>query len=176
MTPVVSLQQVVEELEALTEESAAYLNRVTGELYSLRDEEAGLLEDDFDSDDVPEWLGDEMPKIREVLESEAWLPLPTRFDIHEWAIMDAFARSTDDADLRDELLTAIRGRGAFRCFKDVVHRRGIQEDWYRHKAVAIGRIAANWLDGNQVAYIDDLGATSAGSGVEQRHPADSPPV
>jgi hypothetical protein len=176
MAPTVSLHEVVEELEALGEESAAYLNRETGELYSIRDEEASVFEDGVDPDDVPEWLDDELPKIREVLESEDWLSLPTRFDIHEWAIMDGFARSIDDTDLRDELLTAIRGRGAFRCFKDAVHRRGIHEDWYRHRTATLGRIAADWLDGHGVAYIDDLGATPAGSGVEQRHPADGPPV
>ena len=176
MAPTVSLHEVVEELEALGEESAAYLNRETGELYSIRDEEASVFEDGVDPDDVPEWLDDELPKIREVLESEDWLSLPTRFDIHEWAIMDGFARSIDDTDLRDELLTAIRGRGAFRCFKDAVHRRGIHEDWYRHRTATLGRIAADWLDGHGVAYIDDLGAPPAGSGVEQRHPADGPPV
>ena len=166
MAPTVSLHEVVEELEALGEESAAYLNRETGELYSIRDEEASVFEDGVDPDDVPEWLDDELPKIREVLESEDWLTLPTRFDIHEWAIMDGFARSIDDTDLRDELLTAIRGRGAFRCFKDAVHRRGIHEDWYRHRTATLGRIAADWLDGHGVAYIDDLGATPAGSGDE----------
>ena len=176
MAPTVSLHEVVEELEALGEESAAYLNRETGELYSIRDEEASVFEDGVDPDDVPEWLDDELPKIREVLESEDWLSLPTRFDIHEWAIMDGFARSIDDTDLRDELLTAIRGRGAFRCFRDAVHRRGIHEDWYRHRTATLGRIAADWLDGHGVAYIDDLAAPPAGSGVEQRHPADGPPV
>jgi len=176
MAPTVSLHEVVEELEALGEESAAYLNRETGELYSIRDEEASVFEDGVDPDDVPEWLDDELPKIREVLESEDWLSLPTRFDIHEWAIMDGFARSIDDTDLRDELLTAIRGRGAFRCFKDAVHRRGIHEDWYRHRTATLGRIAADWLDGHGVVYIDDLGAPPAWWGVEQRHPADGPPV
>jgi len=175
MAAMVSLREVVDELEALIDESAAYVNRETGEVYSIRDEDAGLIEDGVDPDELPEWLSDEMPRIREVLESEDWLPLPTRFDIHEWAIMDGFARSIDDADVRDELLIAIRGRGAFRCFKDAVHRRGIHEDWYRHKAAALGRMAADWLDGHGVAYVDDLGATPAGSGVEQRDPADNTP-
>ena len=38
-----------------------------------------------------------------------WLLLPTRFDLHEWAIMDAFARALDDPDLADELLRQIHG-------------------------------------------------------------------
>ena len=153
----VSLQRVVEELDALDEETSAYLNRETGELYALGDEEAGLVEDGVDPDELPEWLIDEVPKIREVLESTDWLALPTRFDIHEWAIMDGFARSINDADVRDELLTAIRGRGAFRWFKDAVHRHGIHQDWYDHRAAALARIAIDWLDEHGVGYAADVG-------------------
>jgi hypothetical protein len=105
----VSLRRVVEELEALMDDCTACVNRETGEIYALRDEDVGLVEDGANPEDLPECQLDEMPKIRQVLESEEWLPLPTTFDIHEWAIMNEFARSIDDSDLRDELLNAIRG-------------------------------------------------------------------
>lgn len=82
MVATVLLNGVIEELEALTDESVAYLNRETGELYALGEEEAGLVEDDVDPEGLPGWLVDEVPKIREVLESADWLALPTRFDIH----------------------------------------------------------------------------------------------
>lgn len=162
MAAKVSLKLVVGELDALTDETSAYLNRVTGELYALGDEEAGLIEDGVDASELPEWLVDEVPKIREVLDSEDWLALPTRFDIHEWAIMDGFARSLADSELRDELLTAIRGRGAFRSFKDAVHRHGIQQDWYDHRAAALGRIAADWLEAHGVEYAADAETLPAG--------------
>ncbi|MDO9108376.1 MAG: UPF0158 family protein [Coriobacteriia bacterium] len=155
MTVKVSLRRVVEEFDALTDETSAYLNRETGELYALGDEEAGLVEDGIDPVELPEWLIDEVPKIREVLESEDWLALPTRFDIHEWAIMDDFARSIDDADLRNELLTAIRGRGAFRWFKDAVQRHEIHQDWYDHRAAALTQFAIDWLDEHGVDYAAD---------------------
>ena len=155
MAAKVSLKLVVEELDALTDETSAYLNRVTGELYALGDVEAGLIEDGVDVSELPEWLADEVPKIREVLDSAEWLALPTRFDIHEWAIMDGFAHSLADSDVRDELLTAVRGKGAFRWFKDAVHRHGIQQDWYDHRAAALGRIAADWLEGHGVEYVAD---------------------
>lgn len=162
MATVVSLGKVVDELDAMADECAAYLNRQTGELYTLPDEVAGMVEDDADPEDLAEWLGDEVPKVREILESEDWLALPTRFDIHEWAIMDGFARSIDDPGLQDELLGAIRGRGAFRYFKDTVHRRGIQEDWYGFRTAALERIAADWLDGHGISYTHDEDAAPAG--------------
>jgi hypothetical protein len=159
MTIVVSVLAVVSELEALTEESSAYLNRETGELYSLGDEEAGAVEDAADSDDLPEWLRDEAPKIREVLESGDWLPLPTRFDVDEWAIMDGFALSVDDPELRHELRGAIRGTGAFRHFKDTIHRLGIQESWYRFRDEALAGIAIDWLEEHGITYTRDEGGS-----------------
>ncbi len=106
--------------------------------------------------ELPVELSDEVLRIREVLTAERWLSLPTRFDIHEWAIMDEFARAAEDPAASDELLIAIRGRGAFRAFKDAVHRRGIQEDWYRYLAAAIADIAGARLDGHGIAYARDI--------------------
>ena len=157
----VSLRQVVDELEALPEDSTAYLNRETGELYTLGDEAARLVEDGVDADDLLEWLSDEVPKTREILESDDWLCLPTRFGIHEWAIMDEFAREADDADVGCELLNAIRGTGAFRAFKDAIYRRGLQESWYRYRASAIARVATDWLDEQGIAYVRHEDVTSA---------------
>jgi hypothetical protein len=162
MGTIVSLREVVDELDALADECIAYLNRQTGELYTLSDMVAGMVEDHADPEDLAEWLGDEVPRVREILESEDWLALPTRFDIHEWAIMDHFARSIEDPELQDELLGAIRGRGAFRYFKDTVHRHEIQQDWYDFKSAALARIAADWLDGHGISYTRDSGASPAG--------------
>jgi hypothetical protein len=151
---IVSLREVVEELEALSDESTLYLDRETGELYALADVEARLVEDGAQQE-LPDWLRDEVPRIREVLASERWLSLPTRFDVHEWVIMEEFARAAEDPEVSDELLTAIHGRGAFRAFKDAVQRRGVQRDWYRHCDSAIADLAAAWLDDHGIAYTRD---------------------
>jgi hypothetical protein len=155
MAVTVSLRQVVEELEALPEEWTLYLDRESGELFPLGDEEADRVEDGRE-DELSDWAADELPRIREILDSERWLALPTRFDVHEWAIMDAFARSRDDADLADELSRAVHHRGAFRSFKDAVHRHGVQEDWYRFRDAEVAEIAAQWLDLHGIAYARDL--------------------
>ncbi len=153
----VSLREVVEELEALPDEATLYLHRETGELYALGDEEASLVEDGR-AEELPDWLCDDVPRIREILTTQHWLILPTRFDVHEWAIMDEFARSLEDRGLSDDLRAAIHGRGAFRAFKDAVHRRGAHEDWYRFRDAAITDLAAAWLDEHGIAYARDVDA------------------
>lgn len=162
MAVAVSLRRVIEELDALMDDFTSYLNRETGEVCALADDEVGRVEDGVDLENLPEWQQDSVPLIREVLDSGDWLALPSRFDVHEWAIMDGFASSVDDSALSEELQRAIRGTGAFRSFKDAAYRHEIQDSWYRYRAVALGRIAADWLEEHGIPYVHDGDAEPAG--------------
>jgi hypothetical protein len=77
------------------------------------------------------------------------------FDIHEWSIMERFSRVVEDAAVRDELLDAIHGRGAFRHFKDTLHRHRIQDAWYAYRTAALEQIAIDWLDEQGIPYEKD---------------------
>jgi len=50
------------------------------------------------------------------------------------------------------LLAAISGRGAFRRFKDVIHRHGVQEAWYAFRTTALEEDAAMWLEAHGIVY------------------------
>lgn len=63
-------------------------------------------------------------------------------------------------DLRDRLLRAVHGRGAFRRFKDVVYEEGIQHDWFAHRDARLADIAREWLEADGVPYVDDVEATA----------------
>ena len=121
MSVIVSLSDVVEHMEMTGDEATSYINPKTGELIMLTDEVVALAEDPESAADAPQWQKDLLPKAREVLESEDFIPLPSKFDIHEWSIMDRFAESLTDSAMSDELDVALHGRGAFRQFKDAVH-------------------------------------------------------
>ncbi len=154
MAVAVSLRNVAEELDALMEGFLAYLNRETGEVAVISLEDIRILDSDGDTEesDLPEWQLANLVLTRDVLESDDWVRLPSRFDIHEWALMEEFSESVNDAALRDELLAAIRGAGAFRHFKDAVARHDIRESWLDFKLAALERLAATWLDRLGVAY------------------------
>ena len=107
MLPFSTIAKIAEEIDALPDEWTGYLNRSTGEVYSLSDEEAFLLEGDSQDDSLPQWQLEVLPKIREVLECDAWVPLPSKFDVDEWSIMNDFSLSISKEDLRVELLNSI---------------------------------------------------------------------
>jgi hypothetical protein len=142
-------------MEMQNDEMHAYINRRTGELFTLTDEDAQFTEDDeMDLDDLPDWRQDVMPKIREVMDSDDWLRLPSQFDIHEYRIMEDFCHSVTNEEHRSELLDAIRGRGAFRFFKSTAGRLGLLDDWYKYRDAEFARIAAEWLDAHGIAYVE----------------------
>ncbi len=66
--------------------------------------------------------------------------------------MEDFCYSLENPRLRDDMVSRIRGSGAFRCFKDGIHYHGIQEDWYRFRQQALEAIAIEWLESNNIAY------------------------
>lgn len=152
MPPVVSLRAVAEEMDTFGDDERAYLNKHSGELVTVRREEIAIVESGEDLEDYPQWQRDLIGKTQEVLEEEAYLPLPSKFDIHEYAIMERFCYSIVDDSLREELLDQICGSGAFRRFKDAIHRRGVADKWYRFRQEALEEIAARWLEANGIAY------------------------
>jgi len=149
---IVSLTKVADEIDSLMEGFTAYLNTQTGELYTLSDDVLDSLDDGSEGDDRPDWEMAERARAIEIRDSEDWLELPSKFDLHEWDLMEKFSLSIDDPLVREDLLNAIRGRGAFRYFKDTVQRHGIRELWFAFKATGIEAVAADWLDEHGIAY------------------------
>ncbi|HET9551240.1 MAG TPA: UPF0158 family protein [Candidatus Binatia bacterium] len=152
MAAIVSLREVIDEMEIMSDEATAYINRKTGELITITDEMFSLAEDPDEAEDAPEWQKEFMPKVREVTASEDFIPLPSKFDIHEWSIMERFARSVADGDVRDELEAALHGRGAFGRFKDALHRRRIADAWYRYRDAALEEIAIEFLEAHGIEF------------------------
>jgi hypothetical protein len=79
-------------------------------------------------------------------------PLPTRFEVHEWAILRDFAHSLTSEPVRNELLNALHGAGAFRHFKSSVRRQGLESAWFAFRTAAFQQIARGWCDEHQIAW------------------------
>ncbi|MBM4161154.1 MAG: hypothetical protein FJ217_08645 [Ignavibacteria bacterium] len=155
MTAIVSLRAVVQEMDVHSDQHHAYLNKRTGELVTIGDEEINIVESGENIEDYPEWQREAIRKTQELVNSDEYLPLPSKFDIHEYANMERFCRSRDDRDVRERLLYYIHGTGAFRLFKDAIRELGIVDDWYLFRQSALEEIAIDWLDANGIQYTSD---------------------
>src|SRR5262249_56934653 len=150
----VKLKDIIEGLEFLTDEGTSYLNTVTGEVVYVTTEELRAAEEEQPLEDFPEWQHDAIRIAGEIIETDHYLPLPDRFEMHEYSIMERFCLSVDDEDIRDDLCNAIRGRGAFRRFKDRVQVYGMAEEWYRYRHAALRQLAMEWWGAHDIPYTE----------------------
>ena len=115
---------------------------------------------------MPDWQLEAIEDAKRVLDSEDFVQLPDRFEIHEWDIMRRFCDTVDDARVRDALHRAIRGRGAFRYFKDTAHETGVIDDWYRYRDQAMREIAADFLNAEGIPFDPEKPAFEDPTGVD----------
>jgi len=158
----VKVRDVVDAMDMVGDEMSAYLNKRTGELITLTTEELSAAEEEEDLDDYPEWQRESIVKAGEIMGSEDWIELPSKFDIHEYAIMEEFCRSIDDAELSDRLLNTIRGSGAFGRFRGALEALDMRQEWFDFRAAEFERIACGWLQENEIAYTAEF---KSGEGV-----------
>ena len=151
MATVISLREVIEAMEAANEDCASYLDPETGEIITVTEEERHLVEEES-VENIPEGQREMLPKIRAALESDRFLELPDRFDIHEWSIMDEFSRAQGSERIRQELADAIHGAGAFRIFRSAIRRLGLERSWYQFRDEAVTEVARNWLEEHRLPY------------------------
>jgi hypothetical protein len=114
MANVVSLRELIDELKIVTDEHHVFLNKVTGEIVTLTDEDISAVESGDNTQERQDWEQEVFEQAKEVLASDDCLELPSKFDIHEYKIMERFCLDFTDERISDELLDKIRGSGAFR--------------------------------------------------------------
>jgi hypothetical protein len=148
------LKEIVDALEMQFDELPAYLDRDTGEVHQIpleliREAEE---EDEEERDDLPDWEKPLWQVARLIVKGPRFVRLPSKFDVHEWEIMNDFSLSVESASIRKELLDAIRGSGAFRLFKNTIRRRRIEPAWYEFRSRALREIAIEWCAENDIPW------------------------
>ncbi len=155
MVAEVKLEAIIEALELASDEASSYLDRESGEVHTLTEEEFNLAEDEETVlEDLPKWQREAVELARRIRKSEGerFLALPGKFDVHEWAIMDRFSESLEDARVRDDLHSGIRGAGAFRMFKSLLTEYNLWDAWNRFKQAELRQLAIGWCEEHGMTY------------------------
>ena len=103
----IKLQTVI---DAIEQASDAYTM-----LYDTKTGETVYLPDVWITGETDE----ELAKLVEN-EPERFLQFPTKYEIHEYSIMESFVDYLPQGRIKSELNSAIRGKGAFRRFKQTI--------------------------------------------------------
>ena len=77
---------------------------------------------------------------------EDYIPLPRQYDMNEYRMMEEFIYDLPAGRAQDALDAAIRGKGAFRRFKDRLYDFDLQEKWYKYRDDCYEQIARDWCE------------------------------
>lgn len=135
----IELKAVVDEIEAACDIYTSFYDTETGEIVAL-----------FEEDYADE--NDDNEELAELLESQPdrFIRFPTRFEIHDYRIMESFVFLLDPGMVQQRLARALQGKGAFRRFKDTIIELEVEDSWYSYQAAAYREIALQWCEDNNM--------------------------
>jgi hypothetical protein len=151
----VKLQDLIEALNAATEEFSQYLDKRTGEIFMVSNEELEAAEGDELVSEYPDWQRETILKAREILQSDHFATLPDKFEINDYEIMEEFCLSIKDKQTSERLLHLIKGQGAFRLFRAAIQSLGIENAWYEFRRRKIEELAIEWLELEGLPYTQE---------------------
>ena len=132
----VKLVDIIDAIDMMDQSSEYFLDKETGEI---------------------EWISDmtmsrdEQDEIYDRLDEHGFYRLPTSFELRDYDIMEEFIEGLPEA-VQGRLYSAIQGRGAFRRFRDMIIKMGIEQVWYDFKADTYKRKAVRWCEENGIEY------------------------
>ena len=150
----VKLEDVIEQIEFANESNKTYLNKSTGEIHLIPEEVDMYIRNEvFDENDLPDWEKEIIPIAKDILENpENYIPFPDQFDINGYEIMERFVLSLTDDKMREEIYYAIKGKGAFKRFRDKILQHDIESDWYKFREDSLKEIAIDWCERNNIEF------------------------
>ncbi|SJZ81061.1 UPF0158 family protein [Anaerorhabdus furcosa] len=128
------LNEFLDQIEKVSQEYEIYYNKETEEF-----------EDNFLFD--PSMNNPEID-----FEDDGWIRLPTSFEIHEYRIMESFIGTVTQEKIRRKLENSIRGKGAFRRFKDTCFDYDILTEYYTYLRNQQQEIIIVWCERNGIEY------------------------
>lgn len=148
MPTTVLLRDIVDALEMQFDEYSSYLDLDSGKVETISHEILREVEEsDEDGEDDDEWN-----LARRIVDTDRFIELPSKFDVHEWQIMSDFADSLSSPKIQGEVRDAVHGTGAFRHFKSTVRRHNIEQSWFDFRSEALRQIALDWCEEHELSW------------------------
>jgi hypothetical protein len=150
MAGVVNLQDIVDALSLVFEENRSFVDRETGEVVTVLQDDLRAVEDPEPHDD------DDETAVLILEHPERFEELPDKWEVNDWEIMREFCEAVESAERRRHLLSAIRGNGAFGRFKTLAAAYGMLEEWYAFHDKALWELARDWCEENEIPYTEEF--------------------
>lgn len=152
----VKLSAIIDGFEFDSIETSSFLNLKTGEIVFFQDEEIRAAEDNEDLIGKHDWYIEAVEKAKQYLENQdEYIALPTKYEFHEYRIVQDFISSLPIEEQRNELYSLIKSKGAFSRFRRGLERFLLEDKWYKYKDEAILKFVKNWCEENNIELEDE---------------------
>ena len=156
----IKLSELIEAFEFDSDEYATRVDLQNGVVVRLAQSLLSAVEEgDEDAlDGSADWEKEEVESARAIVKDsgERFVGAPDKFDFNEYRQMERFIVTVENAEAVEQLWRAIKGKGAFRYFKDTASRLGLLDEWYRFRDDAMREFVVAWAGAKNVPYEDDL--------------------
>lgn len=135
----IDLKQVIRAVEEASDIYTLYFDTESGETVYLADSFV---------------TGESSTALEDLIENQPgrFLRFPSKYDIHEYSIMESFIESLPHGRAKEELLVSIQRKGAFRRFKQGIHFHRLEQMWYAYRAEAFCKIAVQWCEDHALEF------------------------
>ncbi|GGJ96160.1 hypothetical protein GCM10007063_18300 [Lentibacillus kapialis] len=156
MSSKVNISELAEEMGMQMDGHLQLVNKETGEIVHIMESFIRMAEDEKPYGHLPDWQQEEMELAIDFVEydMEKYVLTPSQFDINEYGMMEDFCFSIKDPGKQDKLLHTIRGKGAFRRFKDMVIDLDLAEDWYDYRDKRYRQTAIEFCEDYGLEYVE----------------------
>ncbi len=148
MSAAVTLREIINEMAEIGDNHTAFLNRKTGELFTMNEQQRTLLENAMETHDLSEG----QHQVRDAMDAGDLLELPAAYEHREFSTIEQFCDSVHDAKHKKKLLKAIRSKQAVTSFRKIIRRLGIEQQWICFRNVQLEQIAIDWLNNNDIRF------------------------
>src|SRR4051812_975008 len=156
MNPPAKLYELLDCLEFESELTAYYFDRKKGEIVAVDRSILSAVEEEKENTatELSEWGKNELDLARAIVDEGGaggrFIHPPNKNDFHEYRHMERFIATVTNAQAADELYRAIKGKGAFRYFKDTLDRLGLKDQWFAYRDAARNKFVLQWAQANEV--------------------------
>jgi len=154
------LSDLMDALLFESEETVTQYDRETGRMVMVERSVLSAIEegDEESLSDLRDWQKEQVEIARAIAadSGERFIAPPDKFDFHEYRHMERFIGRVENGEHAEQLWRAIKGKGAFRYFKDTASRLGLLDQWYRYRDDAMKQFVLEWAEANNVPCEDDM--------------------
>ncbi len=155
----VKLSDLIEALEFDSDEYGSHVDLQEGRVVRLPNSLLSATEegDEEALDNLADWEKEEVEIAKAIIadSGERFVDAPDKFDFHEYRQMEHFIGTVEDTEAAEQLWRAIKGKGAFRYFKDTASRLGLLPQWYQYRDAAMKQFVLDWATAHSVPVMDD---------------------